>query len=100
MVSGHTHLGAGNTAVSNVCLRRNVKPPFKKKGGGASKSFVGPGFSHCSTGCDFFKHTGGKRLLLMKGETAANPDLEHTSGYTCNQARYEFAIVCQQRRGA
>ena len=36
----------------------------------------------------------------MKGETAANPDLEDTSGCTCNQARYEFAIVCQQRRGA
>ena len=56
----------GNTAVSNICLRRNAKPPFKRDGG---RERLLPNLqwsldSPTAGQADFFKHAGRKCLLL------------------------------------
>lgn len=82
----------GIRAASSVYLRRNEKPPLE--GGGASKYFMEPRFSHCSTGCNVFEHTGRKHFLLDRKTYSSQPcSGKDASGHTWNQARYELAMV-------
>lgn len=53
-----------------------------------------PRFSHCSTGCNVFEHTGRKHFLLDRKTYSSQPcSGKDASGHTWNQARYELAMV-------
>lgn len=69
LTSSHTP-GRGKHSCFPMSVSGDIprETPFFKKGGGwaggASTSFMEPGFSRCSIGHDFFKHTGRKHFLL------------------------------------
>lgn len=78
------------------------KAPFFKKGGGwagdASTSFMEPGFSHCSVGHDFFKHTGRKHFLLnVKIYSSQSWSGKHS--WTQVEKSKIWASLCSSRGG-
>lgn len=58
-----SHIWEQGTQLFPISVSGEMKRLFFK-GGGTFTLIMEPGFSHCSTGHDFFKHTGRKLFLL------------------------------------